>query len=71
MPITRSQYKKYQEQIQINNNHDNKKYFKITNDKWCNKNRIDNFAHNIDFVDASLEWRKNKIMKQNCCFEYL
>ena len=24
MPITRSQYKKYQEQIKINNNHDNK-----------------------------------------------
>ena len=25
---------------------------------------------NIDFEDASREWRKNKIKHENCCFTY-
>ena len=25
----------------------------------------------IDFVDASIEWRKNKIKRENCTFEYI
>jgi hypothetical protein len=25
---------------------------------------------NIDFEDASKEWRKNKIKHENCCFTY-
>lgn len=25
---------------------------------------------NIDFIDASKEWRKNKIKHENCCFTY-
>ncbi len=28
--------------------------------------------HNmIDFIDASIEWRKNKIKGDNCTFEYI
>lgn len=26
---------------------------------------------NIDFEDASKEWRKNKIKHENCCFTYV
>ena len=26
---------------------------------------------NIDFEDASKEWRKNKIKHENCCFSYV
>ena len=26
---------------------------------------------NIDFEDASKEWRKNKIKNENCCFTYI
>ena len=26
---------------------------------------------NIDFEDASKEWRKNKIKHENCCFTYI
>jgi|688.fasta_scaffold230632_1 hypothetical protein len=25
----------------------------------------------IDFIDASIEWRKNKIKGDNCTFEYI
>ena len=25
----------------------------------------------IDFIDASTEWRKNKIKRDNCTFEYI
>jgi|688.fasta_scaffold292064_2 hypothetical protein len=25
----------------------------------------------IDFIDASIEWRKNKIKRDNCTFEYI
>ena len=27
--------------------------------------------HIIDFIDASIEWRKNKIKRDNCTFEYI
>ena len=27
--------------------------------------------HMIDFIDASIEWRKNKIKGDNCTFEYI
>jgi hypothetical protein len=27
--------------------------------------------NNIDFIDASIEWRKNKIKRDNCTFEYI
>ena len=28
-------------------------------------------AHGIDFVEASKEWRKNKVKFENCTFEYI
>jgi len=28
-------------------------------------------SHQIDFIDASIEWRKNKIKRENCTFEYI
>ena len=28
-------------------------------------------SHQIDFIDASIEWRKNKIKRENCAFEYI
>lgn len=28
-------------------------------------------CNNIDFIDASIEWRKNKIKRDNCTFEYI
>jgi hypothetical protein len=34
------------------------------------KNNNTNHA-NIDFEDASKEWRKNKIKHENCCFTYI
>jgi hypothetical protein len=27
-------------------------------------------CNTIDFIDASIEWRKNKIKRDNCTFEY-
>jgi hypothetical protein len=35
------------------------------------KNPTNHANHaNIDFEDASKEWRKNKIKHENCCFTY-
>jgi len=28
-------------------------------------------SHGIDFIDASKEWRQNKIKYDNCTFEYI
>ena len=28
-------------------------------------------SHGIDFIDASKEWRMNKISYDNCTFEYI
>ena len=33
-------------------------------------NRVKRNHVNIDFEDASKEWRKNKIKHENCCFTY-
>jgi len=30
-----------------------------------------NLTHGIDFIDASKEWRMNKISYGNCTFEYI
>jgi hypothetical protein len=64
MAFTRSQAKKQQEQSQqpqqIHRN--------------CKNSLLENrsaFINSpIDFVDASIEWRKNKIKRENCTFEY-
>ena len=29
------------------------------------------YSNHIDFIDASIEWRKNKIKRENCTFEYV
>jgi hypothetical protein len=44
------------------------KIFKNTNTN-TNTNTI--HSYNIDFIDASIEWRKNKIKRENCTFEYM
>ena len=28
-------------------------------------------THKINFIEASTEWRKNKIKRENCTFEYM
>ena len=27
--------------------------------------------HKINFIEASVEWRRNKIKRENCTFEYI
>lgn len=34
-------------------------------------NQIAIANHKIDFIDASIEWRKNKVKRESCCFEYI
>lgn len=37
----------------------------------ASQSKHNNINHaNIDFEDASKEWRKNKIKHENCCFTY-
>ena len=36
-----------------------------------NKNTNTIQFNKIDFIDASIEWRKNKIKRENCTFEYI
>ena len=70
MPITRSTLKKLQQeqQEQQKQQHENRKdaaYYPRV------RFNLDTNIHKIDFVDASIEWRKNKLKKENCCFEYI
>jgi hypothetical protein len=62
MPLTRSQnlQLKQLQQLQESQPHVN------TN---IHKNNKHNYS--IDFIDASIEWRKNKIKRDNCTFEYI
>ena len=65
MAFTRNQAKKQQQnqpQPQAQNTNTN------TNTN-TNKTYFTNTP--IDFVDASIEWRKNKIKRENCTFEYI
>jgi hypothetical protein len=41
-----------------------------TQEKKSCANRANTNHANIDFEDASKEWRKNKIKHENCCFTY-
>ena len=59
MPVTTRQLSKKQEQ---------KTQTEITPQPTCQPKK--NHA-NIDFQDASKEWRKNKIKHENCCFTYV
>jgi len=58
MAFTRKQAKQQQEQEHLKN-------FKHMQQKHETHN------HRIDFIDASIEWRKNKIKRENCTFEYI
>ena len=35
------------------------------------RQRVRQNSHQIDFIDASMEWRKNKIKRENGTFEYI
>jgi hypothetical protein len=59
MPVTTRQLSKKQEQ---------KTQTEIPPQPTCQPKK--NHA-NIDFQDASKEWRKNKIKHENCCFTYV
>jgi len=32
---------------------------------------VQKHSHQFDFIDSSIEWRKNKIKRENCTFEYI
>jgi hypothetical protein len=59
MAFTRKQAKQQQQQQQEQELH-----------QYIQQNRHKN-SHQIDFIDASIEWRKNKIKRENCTFEYI
>jgi len=68
MVFTRSQAKKQQEQ------HQQPQQRQQIHRKCKNRlpeNRSAFINSPIDFVDASIEWRKNKIKRENCTFEYI
>jgi hypothetical protein len=78
MVFTRSQAKKHQEQQkqpqqpqqrQQIHRKCKKTLHEITT--ITNTNTNTNTRSPIDFIDASIEWRKNKIKRENCTFEYI
>jgi hypothetical protein len=68
MVFTRSQAKKQQEQHQQPQQRQ-QIHRKCKNSLPENRSAFINSP--IDFVDASIEWRKNKIKRENCTFEYI
>lgn len=73
MVFTRSQAKKQQEQPQEKPQQRQQIHRKCKNTlpENRNKNRTSFINNPIDFIDASIEWRKNKIKGENCTFEYI
>ena len=73
MVFTRSQAKKQQEQPQ--EQPQEKPQQRQQMHRKCKNTLPENrraFINSpIDFVDASIEWRKNKIKGENCTFEYI
>ena len=61
MAFTRNQTKQQQQQQQQQRRQN------------TNMNTNTNTTHYtpIDFIDASIEWRKNKVKRENCTFEYI
>ena len=57
MAFTRNQAKQQQQQQQRRQN--------------TNTNTNTTHYTPIDFIDASIEWRKNKVKRENCTFEYI
>jgi hypothetical protein len=66
MAFTRTQAKEQQQQQQSQNQPQD--FPKNINTTSTPKSRP---HHIIDFIDASIEWRKNKIKRDNCTFEYI
>ena len=73
MAFTRSQAKKQQEQPQEKPQQRQQIHRKCkkTLPESTSTNRIPLTRSPIDFIDASIEWRKNKIKRENCTFEYI
>jgi len=66
MTVTRSQAKKQQQLQQLQHMQQKQQYPQVKN-----INRIQYHHTPIDFIDASNEWRKNKIKGENCTFRYV
>ena len=62
MAFTRKQAKQLQQEEQQQEHLKNIKHIQQKHEKH---------NHQIDFIDASIEWRKNKIKRENCTFEYI
>ena len=77
MAFTRSQAKKQQEQPQEKPQQRQqihrkcKKTLPESISTSTSTSRIPLTRSPIDFIDASIEWRKNKIKGENCTFEYI
>jgi len=69
MAFTRSQAKKQQEQSEQSEQPNQKQKQQYPQVK--NTDRIQYHDIQIDFIDASIEWRKNKIKGENCTFRYI
>lgn len=67
MPITRQQAKKLEEKQRQECTREN---IIQSSDKQSYRISV-HFNPIIDFIDASKEWRKNKIKGDNCTFEYV
>jgi hypothetical protein len=68
MPLTRSQILKLKETLQLHEIQQSQSHINTNIHKSSNHSYN---IYNIDFIDASIEWRKNKIKKDNCTFEYI
>jgi hypothetical protein len=68
MAFTRTQAKEQQQQQQSQNQPQDFPKNINTTSTSTHKSRP---HHIIDFIDASIEWRKNKIKRDNCTFEYI
>ena len=65
MAFTRNQAKQQQQhQQQQQQQHQQQQQPQNTNKTYCTYTPI-------DFIDASIEWRKNKVKRENCTFEYI
>lgn len=69
MAFTRSQAKKQQEKPQEKPQQRQQIHRKCK--KTLPESKIPLTRSPIDFIDASIEWRKNKIKGENCTFEYI
>ena len=63
MALTRNQLRQSQQLQQS--------YPRLNTNTNTNTNTNNKYIHNINFIDASIEWRKNKIKGENCTFEYI